>query len=295
MTTAQDVTFDSERYEKSQRIKRVAIPLGAFLGVIVIVVVLALILRGSRGKPISGGEDTPYPYSWIAGKNGVITLEVDRAAAPGFIWTSYEEVPQLEVSAKQDVPEGKTQFTLTPKEAGRYVLEFRLHRENDPADCIFKLFALSEVSFDGKTMRASLLSLSGHSLPGVVRGGEGTLCPYLMSMDEDDDLMIIINDMEPVPEEDEETAEDDAGQEKKPEGWQCEVTDETIVEYLGQIENEEVTVLYLRAGMTSGRTRVRIWKVETGTELTVEFEVDEDGTLLPLEHSIRMGGTPTED
>ena len=292
---AKNVVFESERYEKRLSIRRYWIPVAVILGAIVIAIVAALIIRGGRGKPVTGGEDTGFPYTWMTNRNGSVTLMVDRAAAPGYIWTASAAIPEMEIAAKQGVPEGKTQFTLTPKEAGRYVLEFRLHRENDPEDCIFKLFALTEVSFDGKTMRASLLSLSGHRLPGVVRGGEGTLCPYLMSMDEDDDLMIIINDMEPVPEEDEETAEDDAGQEKKPEGWQCEVTDETIVEYLGQIENEEVTVLYLRAGMTSGRTRVRIWKVETGTELTVEFEVDEDGTLLPLEHSIRMGGTPTED
>ena len=291
---AQDVTFDSERYEKSQRIKRVAIPLGALLGVIVIAVVLALILRGSRGKPISGGEDTPYPYSWIAGKNGVITLEVDRAAAPGFIWTSYEEVPQLEVSAKQDVTEGKTQFTLTPKASGRYVLEFRLQREKDPDDCIYALTALSDVTYDGKTLKASLLSVSGRRLPGVVRGGEDTLCSYLLRQDEDGDLMIVIRDMEPVSEEEEEASSEAAGQEKKLEGWQCEPGDESVAEYLGTVRNDEYTIVYLRAGTNPGRTRVRIWKIETGTELTIELELDENGALLPLEHSIRQGSAAAE-
>ena len=289
---AQDVTFASERYEKSQRIKRLAIPLGALLGVIVIAVVLALVLRGSRGKPVTGGEDTPYPYSWVAGKNGVVTLEVDRAAAPGFVWASSEDIPQMAIAARQDVPEGKTQFTLTPKEAGRYVLEFRLRREADPDDCIYALTALSDVTYDGKTLRASLLSISGRRLPGVVRGGEDTLCPYLLRLDEDGDLMIVIRDMEPVSDEEENSK--DGGQEKKPEGWQCEPGDENVAEYLGTIRDGENTVVYLRAGTAPGRTRVRIWKIETGTELTIELELDENGALLPLEHSLRQGGAPTQ-
>ena len=292
---AKNVVFESERYEKRQIFKRIGIPLAVVIGAILIAVVVALIVRGGRGKPVSGGEGTPYPYTWTANRNGSVTLVLDRAAAPGYIWSASTAIPEMGIAAKQDVPEGKTQFTLTPKEAGRYVLEFRLQRENDPEDCIFELSALSEATFDGKTTRGNLLSLSGRRLPGIVRGGEDTLCPYLMCQDPDGDLMVVIHDMETVPEEDGETEDsDDAGQEKKPEGWQCETSDETIVEYLGQIKDEETTALYLRAGTASGRTRVRIWKIETGTELTVEFEVDEDGALLPLEHSIRMGSAPTE-
>ena len=290
---AKNVVFESERYEKRQVFKKVGIPLAVVLGAIVIAVVVALIVRGGRGKPVAGGEDTPYPYTWAANRNGSVTLVLDRAAAPGYIWT-VAAIPEMEIAARQGVPEGKTQFTLTPREAGRYVLEFRLHRENDPDDCIYELAALSEAAFDGRTTRASLLSLSGRRLPGVVRGGEDTLCPYLMRLDADGDLMFVIRDMESVPEEDGETGEDDAGQEKKPAGWQCETGDEAVVEYLGLIEDEETTVFYLRAGTTPGRTRVRIWKTETGTELTVEFEVDEDGALLPLEHSIHVGGAPAD-
>ncbi len=293
---AKNVVFESERYEKRQVFKRFGIPAAVILGAIVIAVVVALIIRSGRGRPVTGGEDTPYPYTWVTNRNGSVTLQVDRAAAPGYIWTASTDIPEMEIAVKQGVPEGKTQFTLTPKEAGRYVLGFRLHRENDPDDCIFELSALSEITSNGKTLSASLLSLSGRRLPGVVRGGEGTLCPYLICQDEDGDTMVIINDTEPVPEENEETEDnDDAGQEKTPEGWQCQSDDETVVEYLGIIRDEEITVIYLRAGTTVGRTRVRIWKIETGTELTVEFEVDEDGALLPLEHSIRIGSASTED
>ena len=288
---AKNVVFESERYEKRQIFKRYGIPVAILVGVIVVAVVAALIVRGGRGRPVAGGEGTDYPYTWAANRNGSVTLVVDRAASPGYIWVSSAAVPQMEVSAKQDVPEGKTQFTLTPKAEGRYVLEFRLQREKDPDDCIFELTALSDVAFDGKTLSASLLSISGRRMAGVVRGGEDTLCPYQLRQDEDGDMMVVIADMEQLPEEEGEE-EEEAGQEKEPEGWQCESGDESIVEYLGTIRSEEVTVVYLRGGTTPGRTQVRIWKIETGTELTVEFELGEDGVLMPLEHSIRMGVVP---
>ena len=290
---ANNVVFESERYEKRQTAKRIAIPIAVIVGVIVLAVVVALIVRGGRSRPVAGGEDTAYPYTWATNKNGSVTLVLDRAAAPGYIWTSPADISQMVIEAKQDVPEGKTQFILTPKEAGRCVLEFRLQREKDPDDCIFEWTTLSDVTYDGKTMRASLLSLSGRRLAGVVRGGED-FCPYQIRQDEDGDLMIIITDMEPGSEEEEEDNGDDAGQEKKPEGWQCEPGDESVAEYLGMIRDDESAIIYLRAGTTPGRTSVRIWKIETGTELTVEFELDENGALLPLEHSIRQGGGPTE-
>jgi len=291
---AKNVVFESERYEKRLSIRRYWIPVAVILGAIVIAIVAALIIRGGRGKPVAGGEDTPYPYTWAANKNGSVTLLADRAAAPGYIWVSASDVPQMEIAVKQDVPEGKTQFNLTPKEAGRYVLEFRLQREKDPDDCIFEWTALSDVAYDGKTMRASLLSVSGRRLVGVTRGGENTLCPYQIRQDEDGDLMVVITDMEPVSEEEEEEDSEDGGQEKKLEGWQCEPGDESVAECLGTIRNGENTVVYLRAGTIPGRTQVRIWKIETGTELTIEFELDENGALLPLEHSIRQGGAPAE-
>jgi hypothetical protein len=262
--------------------------------VIVIAVVVALVLRGGRGKAVTGGEDTDFPYVWTVNKNGTIAMEIDRAAAPGYLWTS-GSVSQMEVAVSQDASESKTRFTLTPKEQGRCVLAFRLQREDDPEDCIFEITALTDTAFDGKTLTASFLNISGRSLPGVTHGGEGTLCPYMLRLDEDGDMMVIVADMEPAADdEEEEEVIEDAGQEKKPEGWQCETGDEAIVEYLGLVESEEYKVFYLRAGTTAGRTRVRIWKVETGTELTIEFELSEDGTLLPVEHSIRMGSVSAD-
>ena len=90
---AKNVVFESERYEKRQIFKRIGIPLAVVIGAILIAVVVALIVRGGRGKPVSGGEDTPYPYTWTANRNGSVTLVLDRAAAPGYIWSASTDIP----------------------------------------------------------------------------------------------------------------------------------------------------------------------------------------------------------
>ena len=286
---AKDIVFESERYEKRQTFKRLVIPLAVLVGVIAAAVVAALIIRGSRGRPVAGGEDTPYPYTWTASRNGSVTIELDRAAAPGYVWAPAAPAAQMEIAEKQNAPEGKSQFILTSKEEGRCVLEFRLQRADDPDDCVFVLSALAATEFDGRRMSLSLLKLSGRRMAGVVRGGEDTLCPYMLRQDEDGDTVVLIMDMETIPESDQDEDDEEAGGIKKPAGWQCEPGDESVVEYLGMIEDGENTAVYLRGGTNPGRTLVRIWRIETGTELTIEFELDGNGALLPLEHSIRMG------
>ncbi|MBR0311837.1 MAG: hypothetical protein IJQ98_05500, partial [Oscillospiraceae bacterium] len=63
---AKEVVFESERISKWERNTRFVIPAIAFVVVIVIAVVAALIMQGSRGETFTGGEDSPYPYSWTA-------------------------------------------------------------------------------------------------------------------------------------------------------------------------------------------------------------------------------------
>ena len=287
---AKDIIFDSERYEKRETVKRYLIPAAVLVGLIVVAVVAALLLRGSRSKPVTGGEDTPYPYTWAAGKNGSVILAVDRTAAPGYLWLPAAETRQLDISVTQDAQQGKTQFILTPQEAGRCVLEFRLQREDDPEDCIYQLSALSNTDFDGKNMTTSLLGISSRPLLGVVRGGEGTLCPYILREDDEGDVVVIIADKEPE-QPDEDTSK--AGADKKEDAWQCASENQAVAEFLGAIRSEECVTFYLRPGTEPGTARVRMWKTETGTELIMDFTLDESGALLLLSHELKVGSLPS--
>ena len=289
---AKDVVFESERFEKRQNVKRILIPAAVIIVLIAAAVAVALIVRGGRGKPRTGGEDTAYPYIWTENKNGSVTLEIDRASAPGFVWAESGANNLLTVAAEQDETNGKTRFILTPLESGRAVLLLTLHREKDESDRIFELAVLAEVADTGKQLKMRLLSFGGKPLFGVVRGGEDTICPYFIRVDEDGDLMIAVQTaalLQELPETEEET---ESG--NKEEGWQCFSDNETVAAVLGVITNEEMATAYLRPGTEPGKALVRMTDSISGTELTAEFELSEDGSLTILNHDI-LAGTAVAD
>ena len=281
---ADKIVFDSERLEKRQSLKRWLIPVSALLAVVVIAVVIALIVRGGRGKAVTGGEDTSFPYTWTAGKNGVVTLELDRSAAPGYLWTAAETGTQAQMSVAAAQEDGRTRFTLTPSGAGRSVLLFTLHREDSEADCIYELSVLAETADSGNSLRSSLLSIAGRPRQGVVTGGEDTDYPYMIFTDEDGDLVVTVTDRTPVSEETEETDETV----KKEEGWICVSEDESIAEVLGIVEGEAVTAAYLRSGPEAGTVLVRMTDSAGGTELLLELEADVGGSLLVRTHRLTV-------
>lgn len=306
---ADKIVFDSERFEKRQKLKRWLIPAAALLIVILIAAVIALIVRGSRGSSVSGGTDTDYPYTWAAGKDGSILLEIDRSAAPGYRWIAAEGETQMSVSEQQDDAAGKTRFTLSPREEGRSVLTFRLCRPGDETDRIYVISALAETTVSGRSMRSALLSVSGKPLQGTVRGGEGTDFPYLLYTDADGDLVLVVTDNRPVPEEEEVDVEAEAeveveveveeeaeettdepedSSEKKDEGWTCVSENEAVAEVLGVIVRENTAAAYLRAGSEPGSVLVRMADSVSGTEIVLELEADGSDALILLDHSLHM-------
>lgn len=292
---AKDVIFDSERFEKRQSVKRYAIPAAAVLVVLVAVAVIALIVRGGRGKPITGGTDTDYPYTWAAGKNGSLVLEIDRSAAPDCLWLPVGEDSRMAVETAQE--EGRTRFTFTPQGEGRSILQFALCRSGDEADRIYELSALTETSAEGKALRSAVLSVSGRALQGTVTGGEGTDYPYLIFTDADGDLVLAVTDLSPVPEEEEEETET-AGEvseeeteyvyEKIEDGWTCVSENGAVAEVLGVVTSETAAAAYLRAGGEEGETLVHIQDSVSGTEIVLELTSDGRALLL-LDHSLRVG------
>jgi len=283
---AEKFVFDSERYEKNQTIKRYLLPAVVLLALILIAVVLALVFRSRYIKSYTGGADTPYPYAWTEGKNGVITLKIDRSAAPDCLWTAAGPDPLMDVAETQDAEEQKTQFTLTPQGAGRAVLTFSLLRSGDETDCIYELSILAEVSENGRTLSSRLISFSGKALPGVVRGGADTDYPYLLRTDEDGDLCITVICNAPAPDETAEENASDDGTDKKEAGWTCVCEDESIAQVIGVITREDAATAYLRPGTTPGTVRVQMTDSVSGTELSLELETDGSGSIRLLTHEL---------
>ena len=325
---AKDLVFDSDRYEKRQRIKRWLIPAAALLAVIVIAAAAALLLRSRQGKPFTGGEDTPYPYRWTENANGSVSLELDRSAAPGYEWVCPEENPAVTVESRRG--ENANVFTLTPREEGRQVLQFFLRRGEDGSDRLCELSVLVQVSAEGKKLSAALSGFGAKQFFASIRGGEDTPFPYLLSQDEDGDVMLVVTDPTALvpkeagaPEEIQLTEEDEAaGQSLLPEeagapeeipltgedgaaghsllpgageadavryNWQCESGDEGVAAVLGVISAGDVITAYLRPGTAPGTTWVRMYNEGSGAALTLEVEADGNGALLVLSHSMSVG------
>ena len=292
---AKQVIFDSERFAKKQTLKRYLIPAVVLLVFVAIAVVLSLVLRGT-GRAVKGGADTPYPYTWRAGKNGVATLELDRSAAPGYLWTVTDAGEFLSVEETQDEEKSRTLFTLTPQTAGRSVVVFHLRRENDMRERIYELSVLTETSESGRSLTSSLLSVSGKALQGTVRGGEDTDYPYTVRVDEDGDLMISITDKtllreeeqaaEEIQENEETTGEVTEDEETKV--WICASEDENTAVVMGVIAAENGAVAYLRPGTAAGTVQVRMTESLYGTELLLELEVDEVGAFRLLGHQMTI-------
>ena len=290
---AKDVVFESERYEKRQSAKRFLFPAIGILAVAVIAVAVTLLLR-SRTTVISGGEDTPYPYTWTVNKNGTATLELDHSASPDYVWRLLSVSPALSVQPEGDRQENKTSFTLTPESEGRMMAAFVLERGDDELDRAYELSFLVEAESAKGRLNASPVSAAGKPLQGVVRGGGESAFPYTILTDADGDLAVTVRIAEPEEggEGDEAAPEEEAageGVEDVSYDWDGISSDEAAALPLGVIYGDYDITAYFRPGAVSGSVTLLVTEALTGTQITIECENSGEGSLQVISHSIKTG------
>ena len=308
---AKEVVFESERISKWERNKRFVIPAIAFVVVIVIAVVAALIMQGSRGETFTGGEDSPYPYSWTANKDGSVLLEVDRTASPQYLWNISEESTGVEILSGESTDESEESFTLpvlyarpdrsqsgkkasillTPTMTGRAVLLLDLRHKDNEQDQIYEMTILTEVLEENGKLYANLISITGTEQQGITHGGQETAFPYTISLNESGELLITVTTQDSeeaqVSEEASESVRGTAAT------WKCVSDNEETVTVLGVLYGADDVTAYVRAGAEAGRCTVRMSAENAGVEITLDCEVREDGTILVLSHDITGGETAT--
>lgn len=302
---AKSVVFESERIYKWENRKRFVIPAIAFCIVIIVTAVAALIIQGSRGKTFTGGEDTPYPYSWTANKDGSVRLEVSRSASPDYLWVISSESTGVELlseenadgdeesfslpvlSTEPDLKQSgdKASFLLTPKTTGRAILLLNLQYHEDELDQIYEMTILTEVLEENGTLRMNLISVTGREQQGVIHGGQETAYPYTISLNEVGDLLITV-----MSRDSEESTESDSILNTK---WECTSDNEEVVYPLGLLYGSNDITAYVRAGAETGRCAVRMFSEDAGVEIVLDCEVREDGTFLVLSHGITGGEMAT--
>ena len=300
---ANDVVFESERYEKRRSRMRWLLPLLGVLIVLIGIVAAALLLRGGKAAKVTGGEDTPYPYTWTVNKTGAVTLELDCAAAPGYAWEAEETPWQLRPSAEAKTKDGKTVFTLTPAGEGRATLRFVLRNTDEPADRIYELTFLAEITQETDRLHALPVSAAGHVTQGAVRGGDGSAYSYVIGSDADGDLYITVTLPQVVDEElnalyeqlrqqleaGEITVEDvlemDLPLPERNSDWDLEASNEQAARPMGVIDGDDQVSAYFRPGEETGAVTLRLFDRVTGDTITVECE-NNGGTLIVLSHTL---------
>ena len=291
---AKEVLFESERYVKRQSIKRWLFPVAGILILTGIAIAVVLLLRG-RQEVLSGGEDTPYPYTWTVGKNGAVLLELDRSAAPGYVWRQSGVSPAVSVIGEES-EEGKDRFTITPEGEGRFMLSFLLRNEGDETERIYELVFLAETGEQNGQLRTAPASVVGKPLQEKLRGGEDAGFPYTIKTDEDGDLAIAVL----LPGGSEETAEfnpegepaeEDAlaveEREEPQSDWNCASGDEGIALPLGVIYGDDAITGYFRPGSKEGTVTVQMKDAVSGACITAECE-NAEGSLRVLSHSLSL-------
>jgi hypothetical protein len=197
---AKDVVFESEKYMQRQEAKRKWLPLIALAAILLVVIIAALILRGSRSATVKGGEDTPYPYSWSVNKKGELTLQIDRSAAEGYTWMCSDyDVVNLTVTRPEKEAANVSSFTIMPNAPGRYITTFSLVNKTDRDDCLYEWRFLmdSASAVNRETVSAgplSIISGTGMELGGKQRSGEDEAVAYTVHTDADGGMVVeIIN------------------------------------------------------------------------------------------------------
>ena len=271
-----DVVFSSEKFESRRRMLRILIPAAAVVLVAVIAIVAAFIIRDSKGVKYTGGEDTPYPYSWRNSRKGVMTLEIARDADPEKTWqlVNPSNIEKDAEEAKKQ-PKETARFTITPKETGRSSLILVL-MEGEEAAVRIDMLLETTVSEKG-TLTTDVISSSLMERQTTQRGGEESFFPYSFRTGTDGFLVVTITNNTEVAVED----------------WECVSENENAVQiggifFTGSGSGMEV---YLASGMEVGTSRVIISSELASAQITLEVERTAPGSLLVRTHSMEGGTT----
>ena len=239
--------------------KTLLIMLAALLGIIVVAVAVALIIRGRSGSRF-GNSDAPYPYSWVEKKDGTVKMTLETGDAANSAWSlTAAEGAAAEVSVGKTGGK-KTSVTITPSEPGLTFVTFALMSGEER---LAELSVTASVDNADEKLSASITSHRERAFQSVVRGGEETGHPFTVRAD-DEGLTIFV-------EESEVTAEDGAT-------WASDSTD-TMTAYVSTIGVSEGGLTIHLQARADGTAEVRVYSVRDNISFVFDVEVT-DGQML---------------
>ena len=246
--------MDIRKYLTKRNILTAAVILA---GLLLITLVLVFASRGPRTVSYSGGEDSPYPYSWTEFRDGTVSLSPYQDVPEGYSWNVAESDDAVIKVSKAG--NGGT-FTVTPAGEGDSYLRLYLSRGQDSEDRLAELLMAVESLRYGKKLTASV---TGHRIDvseGMLRGGEEYGAAYTVRTDGNGDLQIRVYDSE------------------KAGDWNCIVKSRDTVSSAGASDEEGVYSLRV-LGMSQGDAGLIVFSHSRGLSLDISGSVDPDGSV----------------
>ena len=273
--------FDSERQQQKADRKRKLLPFLVLAGVLLLAVIVALLLRGSKGEIHTGGEQTDYPFRWSLKSDGSVELTVPHEDAPESRWVlkdGEESLPALRVTREEGENDG-TVFLLHPETEGRALFTLTLTGQGENAAKSYEMKLLAEVTPGEKGLSAALLNASGVRCQAELRGGEDSENPYRLYTDEDGVLILSVEIASEYETD-----------------WDYEIlSGEESLELLGVLSEEDRVNAYLEAGEAPGAAELVLRSVNAAAEIRLSLEAKADGSLWVLSHEASYGEKPSHE
>jgi len=314
---AKNVVFNSEKIERREQFRKLLPAILAAVGVLIVILAAAFGIGLVRGNEQTGGEGTPYPYSWRVKGDGTVVIELDRSAKPELQWifipvsdgsgeapegveVSYEPV----FSAESDDSAGgdASRFLVTPLRSGSETLTFRLSGADWGENAEYEIRFLASSEETGKGLHCSILDHSGEQLAGKTSGSEYGY-EYVIDVSDSSEVYVMLTDTGWVPEgaivdgsetytsavevagstdgessgETEESAE--VTEEETPEMWKCVSYDTEILSVSEKEEKDGKVYASLTRGKKTGSCSVELYNSEKDMSFKFIFVAEADGFL----------------
>ena len=185
-----ELIFESDREAEKARIRSTVTLIACLLAVVAAVVILALIVRGSRTVMETAEGSTPYPVSWGVDKDGQLKLRIDTSATPGGVWEFREPSSILTIEKDKKQPKDGTAFTISASGVGRSDLDLDLYDQSGNA--VYRMDLLVDSLANGEGYDLSLLSWSGYQIQDQVNGPQEGRYTYVCQPEDGGGLSVIV-------------------------------------------------------------------------------------------------------
>jgi|GEM_PF-4151900 len=224
-------------------------------GILLIALIFLLSGRGRKDVSYTGGEDSPYPYSWTEYKDGSIVIRPFSFVPEGCSWSANGSDDAV-IKVAQTGDKKAQAFTVSPAGEGDSFLTLDLTEQGG-----LSLASVNMVVESSGSGKKAVLTVTGHRIDvaeDVLRGEEHGVS-YLIMTDGSGDLHLSVSG----------EGEDD---------WGCFIRSAGTIEYTS-VSQADGAASFLFYPSGSGDAAFTVYSYSRGVSLDVTGRADSDGIV----------------